>query len=43
MICILLIHVFYCKVVNNKAKADRPGFVFPEAVNDLALVVSVFR
>jgi hypothetical protein len=41
MIRVFLIHLFYCKIINNETKAYRFGFVLPETVDDLALMVSI--
>ena len=41
MIRIFLIHILYREVIDDEAKAYRSGFVFPESVYDLALVVPI--
>ena len=41
MIFIILVDILYCENVDHKAKADWPGFVLSETVDDLALVVSI--
>ncbi len=39
---ILLIGVFYCKVINHKGEACWFGFVSPETMHNFALHVSMF-